>query len=202
MDISSSFIGSDLFSLVILPICIFLARVADVSLGTLRIIYLSKGFKLMAPLIGFFEILIWLLAMAQIVQNLDNFICFFAYAGGYAFGNFVGMSIEERLAIGNIVIEIITQKNADDLIKYFKSIGCRFTTVDGQGALGHVKIIYSVIDRKSLPNIVNIIKMFNPNAFYTIEDVKFVNEAIKPLNGESRHNKYRINLFRLRKKTK
>ncbi|HIH39952.1 MAG TPA: DUF2179 domain-containing protein [Halobacteria archaeon] len=202
MDISSSFIGSDVFSFVILPICIFFARICDVSLGTIRIIYLSKGFKTIAPLIGFFEILIWLLAITQIMQNLDNVVCYLAYAGGYALGNFVGMSIEERLAIGNIVIEIITQKNADDLIQYFKSIGCRFTTVDGHGAIGPVKIIYSVIDRKNLSNVVNIVKMFNPNAFYTVEDVKFVHEVVTPFNGESRHNRYQKKLFRLLKKTK
>ncbi|RZN65113.1 MAG: DUF2179 domain-containing protein [Candidatus Methanoliparum thermophilum] len=75
-----------------------------------------------------------------------------------------------------IVIEIITQKNADDLINYLRSIGCRFTTVDGYGAFKPVKIIYSVIDRKNLPSIVNIIKTFNPNAFYTVKDVKFVHE--------------------------
>lgn len=117
-------------------------------------------------------------------------------------GNFVGINIEERLAIGNIVIEIITQNKAEDLINHFKSIGRRFTVVDGHGTLGPVKIIYSVIDRKNLPGIVDIIKRFNPNAFYTVEDIKFVHEKVSSLNGMSRHNKYQIRLFRLLKKAK
>ena len=91
---------SEAFTFVLLPVLIFLARVLDVSFGTIRIIFISRGQKLLAPLIGFFEILIWLVAIGKVMQNLGNVYCHIAYAGGFAAGNFTGMWIEEKLAMG------------------------------------------------------------------------------------------------------
>ena len=85
-----SIIGTHLFAWVILPLLIFLARVADVSMGTLRIIFVSKGLKYLAPIIGFFEVIIWLLAIRIIMQNLSNFMCYIAYGAGFAMGNYAG----------------------------------------------------------------------------------------------------------------
>jgi len=76
-----------------LPLFILLARTVDVSLGTLRVIFVARGHQWLAPLTGFFEILIWLLAVSQIMSNLDNWICFLAYPAGYALGAYLGMCI-------------------------------------------------------------------------------------------------------------
>ena len=95
-----AFFGSEIFTFIILPILIFIARVCDVSIGTMRIIFISRGAKILAPLLGFFEILIWLVAIGKVMQNLDNIACYVAYAGGFATGNFVGIRIEEKLAMG------------------------------------------------------------------------------------------------------
>ncbi|HEX2991004.1 MAG TPA: DUF5698 domain-containing protein, partial [Anaerolineales bacterium] len=90
----------DWFTWVILPLIIFLTRVLDVTLGTLRIIFISRGRKYLAPLLGFIEVLIWITVVSQIIGGASNFAAYFAYAAGFAVGNYVGMWIEERLAIG------------------------------------------------------------------------------------------------------
>ncbi len=82
----NTFFSSDLFSYAILPLLIFLARICDVSIGTLRIIFVSKGVKKVAPVLGFFEVLIWIIAISKIMQNLDNYVNYIAYAAGFATG--------------------------------------------------------------------------------------------------------------------
>jgi len=118
-----SFFHSEAFTFILLPVLIFLARILDVSFGTIRIIFVSRGRKFLAPLIGFFEILIWLVAIGKVMQNLTNVYCYIAYAGGFAAGNFTGMWIEEKLAMGTLVIQVITKKDASALIENFKSSG-------------------------------------------------------------------------------
>lgn len=106
MDFTSIF-NSDIWTWVIIPCFIFIARILDVTLGTVRIIFVSKHMKSLAPLLGFFEVLIWLLAIGQIMQNLTNPINYLAYAAGFAMGNFVGIQIESRLAMGVVLIRVL-----------------------------------------------------------------------------------------------
>ena len=168
------------FNYVILPLLIILARVFDVSLNTLRIIYLSKGYRLLVPVLGFFEVLIWLLAVTRIFSDLDNWVTYVAYSMGFAVGNFVGMKIEERLAIGVELIRIITKKDPENLVKALRENGFSITVTPAQGSQGEkVGILYSIINRKSLPLYVKLIKEFNPKAFYTIEDVRFVSQNLR-----------------------
>ncbi len=173
--------GSGLFTWVILPILIFCARVVDVSFGTMRIIYLSRGKKFIAPLLGFFEIMVWLMAIGQIFQNLNNFACYLAYAGGFATGNFVGIWIENKLAIGSQVVRIITSRDATDLIEDLWSKGYGMTVLDGQGANGPVKIIFTLIRRKNLSQVVDMIQKYNPRAFFSVEDVRLAEAGTFPV---------------------
>jgi len=170
--------SSDFFTWVILPLLIFLARVSDQTIGTLRLIFIAKGFRKFAPLIGFFESLIWLLAIREILNHLDNYLCFVAYAGGFATGNYVGMLIEEKISIGSVIVRIIPRKDASELLSYLSDNNYGFTVVDAEGSKGKVKIIFCVIKRKDISHFVELIKSFNPNAFYLIEDVRTVNEGI------------------------
>lgn len=124
--------NSDLFNWVLLPVGIYLARVTDVSLGTMRIITLSRGLKKIAPILGFIEILIWLMAIRQIFNNLNNPACYLAYAAGFASGIFTGMWIEERVAIGLRVVRIITRFDAEELIKALRESGFGITVIDGR----------------------------------------------------------------------
>lgn len=160
------------FSLFIIPLLIFFARVIDVTFGTLRIIFISRGMKSLAPIVGFFEIFIWLLAIGQIFQDSGSFINMLAYAGGFAAGNYIGIVVEERMAMGFNIIRIITQQDATDLTSALNSKGFGVTVVDGYGKRGAVKLIYLVLKRKDIEAAVEMLQHFNPNAFYTIEDVR------------------------------
>ncbi len=187
MDLS--FLSNDLFySWILLPILIFLARVCDVSLGTIRIIFISKGIKYLAPFIGFFEILIWLLAIGQIMQNLTNIFYYFFYAGGFAAGNLIGILLEEKLSIGTVAIRIITRRNADELIQALRKKHISITIVDAKGAKGPVKLLFSIVKRQNVKKVISVVKKYNPNAFYSIEDIRQVSKQLPPYKktGSSR----------------
>ena len=179
MDIMS-FYNSDVFKWVILPILIFLARLTDVSLGTLRIIFVSRGIKYLVPVIGFIEINIWLLAISQIMQNLNHPIYSFAYAAGFALGSFVGITIEEKLSIGTVIVRIITKHDIPQLVDCLRSEGYGVTTIDGEGVKGPVKIILAVIRREDLHDVLAHVEKIHPHAFYSVEDVRSVGEAMFP----------------------
>ena len=185
-----SAIDSDLFNWIILPSLIFFARVTDVSIGTLRITYITRGKKRLAAILGFIEVLIWLLAIRQIFNNLNNFVCYLTYAGGFASGSFLGMWLEHKLAVGMQVIRIITRKDASQLIEKLRANGYGVTIIDGEGVTGHVNIIFSIIQRKDLPEIRTMIKRFNPRAFFSVEDVRMATEGIFPNNGLKHSTKF------------
>ena len=168
----------DYFNWIILPIIIFFSRLTDVSLGTLRHVFISKGFRKIVPFLGFFEVLIWIIVVAQVMQNLSNWVCYIAYAAGFATGTYVGLLIEEKLALGLQVIRVITNQNSEDLIADLKNSNHGVTIVDAQGAVGPVKMIFTIIKRKDVPQVVDKIATFLPNAFFTIEDVKNTNQGV------------------------
>lgn len=180
MELLSSFYEGPLFDYGLLPFLIFLARIIDVTLGTVRIVMVSKGQKFWAPLLGFFEVLVWLLAISRIMENLDNWTCYFAYSAGFAAGNYVGLKMEEKLAMGLVRIQVITRKSADLLIESLKASGYGITYHSARGGNEDVSIIYSIIKRTELEKVVKQINRFNPKAFYSIEDVRFVSHGVFP----------------------
>lgn len=175
-----TFLDSELFRWMILPALIFVARILDVSIGTIRIVFVSRGNKLVAPLLGFFEVLIWLLAIGQIMRNLSNIACYLAYGGGFAAGTFIGLLIEEKLAIGVVLVRIITGRDATELIANLRAAQYGVTSIPAQGESGRVDVVYTVIRRSRLDDVIDIIKRFNPKAFYSIENVRYVSEGIFP----------------------
>ncbi len=174
----NSFFDSTLFIYIVMPLLIFLARICDVSIGTLRIIFVSKGKRNIAPILGFFEVLIWITAISKIMENLDNYINFVAYAAGFATGNFVGMIIEEKLAMGILMIRIFAYERGNELVQTLNARGFGATVVEAHGARENIDLIYSIVKRNELANVLDVISLINPKAFYTIEDVKAVNEGI------------------------
>jgi uncharacterized protein YebE (UPF0316 family) len=141
----------------------------------------SRGKKLAAPLLGFVEVFIWIVAIGEIMQNLDNWVNIIAYAAGFATGNYIGLIIEEKVAMGVVRIQIITAKAAKDLIAKLKSAGYGITHHEATGANSKVSIMYSIINRSDVSKVVNIIRNYNPNAFYSIEDVRFVNRGVESI---------------------
>ena len=187
---NATFLDSDFFSYFIMPLLIFLARICDQSIGVMRIIFVSKGKKNIAPILGFFEVLIWIVAISKIMENLDNYINYIAYAAGFATGNFVGMIIEEKMAMGIQMIRVFANERGQELVQSLNSHGYGSTFVEAHGAREKVHLIYTIVHRNELQNVIGLINDFNPKAFYTIEDVKAANEGIF-----THHKQYALSNF-------
>lgn len=162
----------------IIPLLIISARIIDVSIGTMRIILISKGYRLYAGMLGFIESLVWLTATIQIMQNLDSVFNYVAYAGGFALGTYAGVVVEQKISMGKVMVRIIARKDNSELVSKLMEDDYSMTTIDAEGRFGMVKIIFLVLERKEVPTLINIINQYNPKAFYTIEDVRFVNTSI------------------------
>lgn len=169
-------LSSTVFAFVILPLLIFFARVMDVSIGTIRVILVMQGKKGLAPVLGFFESLIWLLAIGQIFQHIDNPISYISYALGYASGTYIGIILEEKMAIGKVVVRVITGLPANDLIDYLERKNYRYSNIDATGNDGKVNIVFTVVKRSVLKELIPKIQEYNPKAFFTIEGVKKVSD--------------------------
>lgn len=170
-------------SIWILPILIFFARVLDVSIGTLRIVFLSRGMRLLAPVCGFFEVLIWLLAMGHIMNNLSSWVNYISFASGFAAGNYIGMYIENRLAIGLVTVTIITRSDAASLLQKFKRAHFGVTQVGAQGVQGKVRMIYLIIKRKNLSRVSELLKSNQPDAFVVVNDVRDIAGGFFPVEA-------------------
>ena len=160
------------FLYLVLPLLIFCARIVDVSLDTMRIIFLNRGKKLIAPVLGFFQALIWVVAISQVMKNLANPVCFLAYGAGFASGNYFGLLIEEKIASGLLTIRIITAQGATALVSALRQAGHGATTCPGYGADGPVDILFVVSRRRNMPTIIGLIKEHAPRAFYSTEEVR------------------------------
>ncbi len=165
------------FDYIILPVLILLARIVDVSLDTVRVIMVTKGYRKYAPYIGFFQVLIWLIAITRIMANLDNWTTYIGYAGGFAMGTYIGMRIEEKLALGYELVRVITRADANRLIETLRDHGYPVTSSEGWGKDGEVGILFIILKRKAIREVVALIREFNPKAFYTIEDMRFVSNG-------------------------
>lgn len=183
---------------VIIPALIFLARICDVTLGTLRIVFISKGDKIVAPLLGFLEVLIWLVAITQVMENLSNVASYLAWAGGFAMGNFLGLRVEQKLALGQMVVRVITVEPANKLIDILAGYGYRLTCIDARGTRGKVNLLFLIVKRKKLQHVLDIIRDYNPQAFYSVEDVRSVSDIDLP-QGENERQVSLRRFFPLRK---
>lgn len=170
-------ISENIFSFILLPFLIFIARIGDVSINTVRIIYVLGGRKMTATLLGFFESLIWLMAIRQIFQHMDNWICYVAYPAGFATGILVGMIIEERIAYGKVIVRIITRKDVAELIRYLSQYDFRYTHVNAIGPDGHENLVFTVLEREGLEDLLGKLKGILPTAFFTVEKVNRAGES-------------------------
>ena len=185
-------LDSPIFCWVILPLLIFLARICDQTIGTLRLIFVSKGFKHIVPFLAFFESMIWLIAISQILSHLDNAATFLAYGLGYATGNYVGMLFEERLSIGSVIIRIFSKERIPEFIEVLQKHNYGYTIINAEGSTGELKIIFCIINRKYLAHLIEQINVIDSNTFYTVEEVKSVKKGIfKPTERKYPHLPFR-----------
>lgn len=162
------------------PLLIFCARLTDVSLGTFRIILISRGMSRWAALTGFFESLIWLLALSQVFQHLDHAINYVAYAGGYGAGSGLGVLLERRIALGVVVVRVITRDDARSLVEALAKEQFGVTQVGARGIHGRVRLIFTVAKRKHLAQLLRVIRNHSPKAFISVSDVRSAEEGFLP----------------------
>jgi len=178
---------SFLFTYIMVPVLIFLARISDQSIGTLRIIFVSKGYRFLGPFLGFFEVIIWLIAVRFALKYIDTNIFYnISYGGGFAMGNYIGIRLEEKISLGTVLLRVIPKKDTSNLEKFLIENHYGLTKVDAEGSTGKVKIILTIIKRKDIAHVTSVINQFNPNAFYTIEEIKAVSRGVfKPRESRS-----------------
>ena len=186
MTLFAELMGNETFGLIILPILIFIGRVSDVSLGTLRIIFISKGNRKLSPLVGFFEVIIWLLAAGQIFSNLTNVIYYIAYALGFATGNYFGLIIEQKLSLGLLSLRLFITEDPESLINTLKDQGYGLTVLGAQGRTHDVTLVIMIIRRKDLSKVFKVIRETHPQTFVTIEQVQSVKGGIFPPRERTR----------------
>jgi uncharacterized protein YebE (UPF0316 family) len=162
----------------LLPVVIFFGRICDVTLGTLRIIFVSKGERKKAPVVGFFEVFIWVVIISQIFSHANSLVAYLAYAGGYAAGNFIGILVENKIAFGYVLFRVYTKNDGHQLAHLLNRNDFGSTYIKGEGAISEVDIIETVINRKSQKKVVEIIDKFDSNAFYLIEDIRSKQKGI------------------------
>jgi uncharacterized protein YebE (UPF0316 family) len=171
---------------VLLPVGIFFAEMIVVTLGTLRIIFIARDRRYLAPVLGFFEVTTWLFAITQVMQNLTSIGCFLAFSLGFAAGNFLGMLIEQKLAIGNVIVRIITHHDAGDLVGELRAANFGYTCMDGEGATGPVRIVMTVVKRRQLDDVLRIIESRQPRVFYSVDELREASQGIFPLSKPRR----------------
>lgn len=164
-------ISQEVYSYFVLPFLIFLARIFDVSINTIRIIYVLGGRKTTATVLGFFESFIWLMAISQIFEHLDNWVSYVAYPGGFAAGILVGMIIEERIAYGKVIVRIITNTGTAPLTKFLEAKDFRYTALKATGRDGDENVVFTVLERERLDEMLAFLRESLPSAFYTVESV-------------------------------
>lgn len=171
---------ADFVGLVLIPVAIFLARITDVSIGTVRIVLIGRGMAVPATVCGFVESLLWILVVSQILRNLTSPLYYIAYAGGFAAGNYVGLVLERRLAMGNVILQVISPSAPDAIIAALRAGGCGATVTRGEGLEGPVHIVHSVMPRRELRPTLAAIKQAHPKAFYAVTPVSQVDQGVFP----------------------
>ncbi|MCD6446747.1 MAG: DUF2179 domain-containing protein [Candidatus Marinimicrobia bacterium] len=184
----------------VIPLLIMLARICDVTIGTFRIILVSRGERLYASLAGFVEVFIWVIVVSQVLTNLGGWINYIAFAAGFAMGNYIGITLERRLAMGMVIMRVITNKPADELIDHLKQEYHGVTSIAARGVSGEVRLVLSVVKRKDIPFFLKIVKNYNPKAFVSVEDVRHLSETHLPPRTKSRKNVIRRMKFSLKRK--
>ena len=151
---------------------IFLARVTDVSIGTMRTILLVRGQRKIASVLGFFEVMIYLIVLGKVVGNIDKPVLILAYCLGYATGNIVGSKIEERLSIGRLVAQIIIKDSSEGLVQCLRNAGFGVTIFEGEGKEGKSYMLNIILERKQLDSLHKVIDGCGCGAFITTMDVR------------------------------
>jgi uncharacterized protein YebE (UPF0316 family) len=172
--------GSPLLEMPWLIVFIFLAETCVVTLCTLRTIFLARGLRILAPLLGFFEVSIWLFAIGEVMRNLGDVRCALAFAGGFTLGTFLGILLEQKLALGSVLVRTITTREVAPLVAALRGAGYGVTSMDGEGATGPVRVVNTVVPRWALPRVKAILDGFDPTAFHSVDSLQSAAAGVTP----------------------
>lgn len=153
---------------------IFVCRVTDVSLGTMRMIFIIQGRRYLAATVGFLEVTIFLFAIAKAISGINNLVSVIAYSGGFACGTLLGITIENKLALGWSHVRVISKNLSQKIAEQLRQEGYGVTTVDAQGMQGPVLLVYTVVRRKETRNILRIVNAIDKGAFVTMHDSRHI----------------------------
>ncbi len=177
-------LGLDLTTL-LTGVLVTLARVVDVSLGTMRTISIVHGRSKIAFVLGFVEVSIWLGVITTVLTHVMNKpILGIFYALGFSLGNVAGIALERRMALGQTVLRVITPRGGEEMARQIRDSGCGVTTVEGEGMHGPVTVLYVVCRRRDLKDIVETVKGVEPDAFYLTEPADSVSKMLRPFMSQ------------------
>ena len=151
---------------------IFVMRVCDVSIGTIRLILLTRGRKYHAAMLGFFEVLIFLIAISEVVRNANNVANILGYCAGFAVGNIVGVTLEERIALGFSLVRVFTHQKGEEIADALRTADFGATETFGQGRDGVVSIIETAVHRRDLPKVQKLIAQIDNKAFVVVDEAR------------------------------
>jgi uncharacterized protein YebE (UPF0316 family) len=156
------------------PILIFFMRIADVSLATVRMLMIVRNHRLLAPLVGFFEVLIWIFAAGVAIQHLQSPWHVLGYAGGFAAGNWAGLWLEGKLALGLAAMQVFTPSHGSEVARALRGIGHGVTEFSGKGKDGMVEVVYSVVKRKDARRAMEAVHGLDEDAFVTVGEISAI----------------------------
>lgn len=171
----------DFMNYLLLPLLIFIARVSDVTLATVKLMFVVNSARKFAAILGFFEALITILALSRIMQDASNMAAYVTYAAGFASGTYIGMRIEERLAYGSVLIRIISKKIPDALLDYLAESQFRYSMVEANDQSGNSQVLFTVCKRKKVREFLTNLERIAPEALFTIEGIKQVSHGLLPV---------------------
>lgn len=167
---------------VVTGLAIFFARIVDVSLGTLRTISIVHGRKWMAFWVGFLEITVWITVISTVIHKIkDTPILSIFYAFGFATGSLAGIKMESWLAIGSIILRVISRERSNEMTDAIRQAGYAVTTFEGKGKSGPVVELYIVCRRRDLKEILQLVHRIEPEAFYITEQAGSVSKIYRPI---------------------
>jgi uncharacterized protein YebE (UPF0316 family) len=158
---------------------IFMARVGDVSLGTLRVVMVTQGRRGRAALLGFFEVLIWVFAVSAVLANLRHAVLAVAYALGFATGNYVGLTVERWAALGHQVVRIFS-RSGHEIAERLRHLGFRVTVFEAQGRDGSVAMLYTETERRLVPMVAESARAIDPRCYYVVDDIRVASSVDTP----------------------
>lgn len=161
-------------NLILAFIAVFGLRVVDVSLATLRTVYILQGRRIRASVIGFFEVLIWIFVISQVVAAISSWILMVAYAGGFATGTYVGLWLESRFAIGYSQLRIISRDHGEEIATALWAENFGATVVRGHGRYGAIDLIFSILPRRFITRCVALASEIDDDCFVSVSDSRYL----------------------------